>query len=94
MSLSYCVKEKKANICFPGSERYEQSKNNRMMMKCTCASCGITTTRFVKTSTVKGSGLLDMVIPIGAITAAPLAFSVATVGSSKIGRDQTRFESS
>lgn len=40
MNRSY--KEKKQTDCIPGSERYERSKNNRLMMKCTCASCGIT----------------------------------------------------
>ena len=31
----------------PGSERYVQAKNGRLMMKCKCVECGITKTRFV-----------------------------------------------
>ena len=45
---SYCVKQKKVTECVPGSERYEKAKNGRLMLKCTCAQCGITKTRFVK----------------------------------------------
>ena len=44
----YCVKQKKVTECVPGSERYEKAKNGRLMLKCTCAQCGITKTRFVK----------------------------------------------
>ena len=50
----YCVKQKKQTDCVPGSERYENAKNGRLMLKCTCAECGITKTRFVKQS---GNGL-------------------------------------
>ena len=45
---SYCVKQKKVTECVPGSERYEKAKNGRLMLKCTCAECGITKTKFVK----------------------------------------------
>ena len=45
---SYCVKQKKVTLCLPGSEQYVRAKNNRLMMKCTCAECGITKTKFVK----------------------------------------------
>ena len=45
---SYCVKQKKVTECVPGSERYVKAKNGRMMMKCVCAECGITKTKFVK----------------------------------------------
>ena len=51
---SYCVKQKKVTECVPGSERYEKAKNGRSMMKCTCAECGITKTKFVKQT---GNGL-------------------------------------
>ena len=34
-----------------------RAKNNRLMMKCICAECGITKTRFVKSP--KGAGTLD-----------------------------------
>ena len=45
---SYCMKQKKVTECEPGSERYEKAKNGILMLKCTCAECGITRTRFVK----------------------------------------------
>ena len=51
---SYCVKQKKVTECVPDSERYVKAKNGRSMMKCTCAECGITKTKFVKQS---GNGL-------------------------------------
>ena len=53
---SYCVKQKKQTECVPGSEKIVKTKNGRNMMKCKCAECGITKTKFVKGS--KGSGLL------------------------------------
>ena len=46
--MRYCVKERKQKECVNGSERYERAINSRLMMKCPCASCGITKTRFVK----------------------------------------------
>ena len=52
---SYCVKQKKVTECVPGSERYELAKNGRTMLKCTCAECGITKTKFVKRQ--QGNGL-------------------------------------
>ena len=48
MVKSYCVKQKKQTECVPGSERYAKAKNGRLMMKCKCAECGITKTKFVK----------------------------------------------
>lgn len=45
---SYCVKQKKQTECVPGSERYVKAKNDRILLKCTCAQCGITKTKFVK----------------------------------------------
>ena len=48
MVKSYCVRQKKQTECVPGSERYVKAKNGRMMLKCTCAECGITKTKFVK----------------------------------------------
>ena len=55
MVKSYCVKEKKQTECVPGSERYVKTKNGRTMMKCTCASCGITKAKFVKSPNNIGS---------------------------------------
>ena len=60
MVKSYCVKEKKQTECVPGSERYVKTKNGRTMMKCTCANCGITKAKFVKSS--KSGGFI---IPVG-----------------------------
>ena len=51
---SYCVKQKKVTECVPGSEKYVKTKNGRLMLKCTCAECGITKTKFVKQA---GNGL-------------------------------------
>ena len=56
MVKSYCVKQKKQTECVPGSERYVKTKNGRTMMKCTCAECGITKVKFVK-SQATGSGI-------------------------------------
>ena len=47
MVKSYCVKEKKQTECVVPSG-YEAAKNGRLMFFCTCASCGITKTKFVK----------------------------------------------
>ena len=44
---SYCVKQKKVTQCVPGCEGYVRAKNGRIMLKCTCAECGITKTKFV-----------------------------------------------
>ena len=62
MVKSYCVKEKKQTECVPGSERYVKTKNGRTMMKCTCASCGITKTKFVKNNKTKSGGFN---VPVG-----------------------------
>ena len=48
MVKSYCVKQKKQTDCVPGSGRLVKANNGRMMMKCICAECGITKTKFVK----------------------------------------------
>ena len=45
---SYCVKQKKVTECVPGSEKYVTAKDGRTMMKCKCAECWITKTKFVK----------------------------------------------
>ena len=52
MVKSYCVKQKKITECipWPDSARLVQLKNGRFMMKCKCAECGITKTKFVKQS--------------------------------------------
>ena len=48
MVKSYCVKQKKQTECVPGSETTVEPKNGRLMMKCTCAECRITKTKFMK----------------------------------------------
>ena len=48
MVKSYCVKEKKQTDCVQGSERYVRAKNGRTILKCSCSSCGITKTKFIK----------------------------------------------
>ena len=48
MVKSYCVKQKKKTDCVPESARLVKANNGRMMMKYTCAECGITKTKFVK----------------------------------------------
>ena len=56
---SYCVKQRKQTECVPGSESVVQTRNGRTMMRCKCAECGITKTKFVKSGTSrKGKGLL------------------------------------
>ena len=54
MVKSYCVKQKKQTECAPESSRLVKAKNGRLMMKCICAECGITKTKFVKQT---GNGL-------------------------------------
>ena len=44
--ISYCIKEKKDTLSL--NPKYVLTKNNRLMLKSTCASCGITKTKFVK----------------------------------------------
>ena len=53
---SYCVKQRKPTECVPGSERVVQTRNGRAMMRCKCAECGITKTKFVKSGMVGKSG--------------------------------------
>ena len=48
MVKPYCVKEKRQTDYVPGNETTVKGKNDRLMLKCKCASCGITKTKFVK----------------------------------------------
>ena len=52
---TYCVKLQIQTECVPGSETYVRTKNGRLMMKCKCAECGITKTKFVKGTVGKGT---------------------------------------
>ena len=65
MVKSYCVKEKKQTECVTGSEKYVKTKNGRTMMKCKCASCGITKTKFVKSNSKGGSLLGEQLLKGG-----------------------------
>ena len=66
MVKTYCVKKRKQTKCVQGSERYEQSKkNNRLMIKCTCASYGITKTRFVKSTEGGRLDIQKTLAPLG-----------------------------
>jgi len=56
--LTYCVKQRKNTKCVPGSKKFLVTKNGRNAMKCKCAECGITKSRFVKGK--KGAGLVDI----------------------------------
>ena len=47
--------KKKVTECVPGSEQYVKAKNGRMMLKCKCAECGITKTKFVKSNQTGGA---------------------------------------
>ena len=51
---TYCVKQRKQTECVPGRETYAMARNGRRMLKCKCAECGITKTRFVKGTSGKG----------------------------------------
>ena len=46
MSRIYCIKEKKKTEDFDPT--YVRSKNNRLILKAKCGSCGITKTQLVK----------------------------------------------
>ena len=47
METTYCVKEKRFTGCTEPSG-YKTTSNGRTMFWCTCISCGIKKTRFVK----------------------------------------------
>ena len=56
---TYCVREKKKTKCVPDSDEIIKAKGNgRLMLRCICASCGITKHSFIKTN--KKGGLLDL----------------------------------
>ena len=48
------MKERKRTPSVPGSERHERARNERLMLKAKCASCGITKNRFVHETKSKG----------------------------------------
>ena len=52
---TYCVRKRKKTQYIPGTEEMIDMKGNRLMLRCTCANCGI-----LKHSFVKQGGLLDV----------------------------------
>ena len=46
--MSFCIRERRQTKDVPGSEHYVITKNNRLMLKTTCASCNSIKTRFIK----------------------------------------------
>ena len=44
----FCIKQKKQTDSVLGSDHYVKTKNNRLMLKSTCAECVVTKTKFVK----------------------------------------------
>jgi len=56
MTKSYCVREKIKTNSVPNSEKYMRTKNNRLILKSKCVSCGITKTRFVSEKKGRGVG--------------------------------------
>ena len=53
---SYCVREKIQTNSVSGSEIYMRTKNNRLILKSKCASCGNTKSRFVSEKKGRGVG--------------------------------------
>lgn len=62
MSNTWCVRERKRTSDVPGSGRYTTTTNGRTMLKTTCASCGATKSRFVKSTS---GGAIDIHKAIG-----------------------------
>ena len=79
MVKSYCVKQKKQTECVEPSG-YKQAKNGRLMFFCTCAECGITKTKFVK-STSGGNVLSKPQVP---------AYSKPYCGIKNVPKDKHR----
>ena len=58
----FCIKEKK--ITENLNPEYVRTKNNRLMLRSKCASCGITKTRFVKESEGGKIDIHKMIMPL------------------------------
>ena len=54
MVKTYCVRQRKMTESLPNSQRYVQTKNNRMLEKSICSECNSIKSRFV--SNKQGSG--------------------------------------
>ena len=53
---SFCLREKIQTFSVPGSEKYVRTKNNRLLLKSKCASCGYNKARFVSEKKGRGAG--------------------------------------
>ena len=63
MYTTYCVKQRKNTKCVPDSGTYSPTKNNKVLMKCICAECGITKSRFVpKSELQEGKGFDELIV--------------------------------
>ena len=56
MVKTYCVREKIQTFSVPGSQKYVRTKNNRLLLKSKCASCGYSKARFVSEKKGRGVG--------------------------------------
>lgn len=56
---SYRVREKKQTDCVLSNERYETTKNDKIILKCTCVSCGATKIKFMD------DGIIDKILEQG-----------------------------
>ena len=63
MYTTYCVKQRKNTKCVRDSDTHSLTKNNRVIMKCKCAECGITKSRFVpKSELQEGKGFDELIV--------------------------------
>ena len=62
MVKSYCVKQKEQAECVPGSEIFVKIDNERTMIKCKCAECGIIKQNLRQQERETEEGSLNLVI--------------------------------
>ena len=74
---TYCVKEKRETESL--NPQYVKAKNGRLMLKSTCASCGITKSQFVKDPQEGGFLLADAILP----AVGSLLYNTGKMGLSK-----------
>lgn len=60
--LTYCVKQRKKTPCVRGSERFVQTRNGRLAIKCKCVECGIIKFRFISKREMQGKGFDELII--------------------------------
>ena len=56
MVKTYCVRQRKLTESLPNSQRYVQTKNNRLIEKSICSECNNVKSRFVSNKQGKGIG--------------------------------------